>query len=78
MKTKTQSFGKPLCRVIAAAAVMLLSFQTMAQSYFSYAYQGKELEYYITNDVPPAPFTVVVHHCDNLSGEVVIPSSVVF
>ena len=79
MKTKTQSFGKPLCRVIAAAAVMLLSLQAMAYD-FSYTYQGKTLYYTIllgsTNKVAVACYSETAASNNHVSGDVVIPSSV--
>ena len=70
MKTKTQSFGKPLCRSIIAVAIMLLSLQAMAYD-FSYTHQGKTLYYDITSSN-----SVKVAYCDTtVNGDVVIPSS---
>ncbi len=70
MKTKTQSFGKPLCRVMMAVAMMMLSLQAMAYD-FSYTHQGKTLYYDITSSN-----SVKVAACDTtVNGDVVIPSS---
>ena len=70
MKTKTQSIGKPLCRVMMAVAIMLLSLQAMAYD-FSYTHQGKTLYYDITS-----LNSVKVADCDTtVNGDVVIPSS---
>ena len=67
---KKQSFGKPLCRVIMAVAIMLLSLQAMAYD-FSYTHQGKTLYYEITSSN-----SVKVAACDTtVNGDVVIPSS---
>ena len=43
---KKHDFGKPLCRLIMAVAIMMLSLQAMA---FSYTYQGRTLYYNITS-----------------------------
>ena len=81
MKTKTQSFGKPLCRVMMAVAIMLLSLQAMAYD-FSYTYQGKTLYYEIlaggTNEVRLTYYNLDGSDTANnhVSGDVVIPSSV--
>ena len=80
MKTKTQSFGKPLCRVIMAVAIMLLSLQAMAYD-FSYTYQGKTLYYTIllgssTNKVAVECYSETAASNNHVSGDVVIPSSV--
>ena len=73
---KKQSFGKPLCRVIMAVAIMTFSLQAMAQK-FSYTYQGKELYYKITSDSTVDVTCYSFDQSDNnhVSGEVVIPSS---
>ena len=73
---KKHDFSKPLCRLVMAVAMMMLSLQAMA---FSYTYQGKTLYYEITSDN-----TVKVTHCyydvlafnDYVNGDVVIPNSV--
>ena len=79
MKTKTQSFGKPLCRVMMAVAIMLLSLQAMAYD-FSYTYQGKTLYYTIlpgtTNKVAVVYYSETPASNNHVSGDVVIPSSV--
>ena len=79
MKTKTQSFGKPLCRVMMAVAIMLLSLQAMAYD-FSYTYQGKTLYYTIllgsTNKVAVECYSETAASNNHVSGDVVIPSSV--
>ncbi len=79
MKTKTQSFGKPLCRLIMAVAIMLLSLQAMAYD-FSYTYQGKTLYYTIllgsTNKVAVECYSETAASNNHVSGDVVIPSSV--
>ena len=79
MKTKTQSFGKPLCRVMMAVAIMLLSLQAMAYD-FSYTYQGKTLYYTIlvgnTNKVAVVYYSETAASNNHVSGDVVIPSSV--
>ena len=43
---KKHDFGKPLCRLIMAVAIMMLSLQAMA---FSYTYQGRTLYYNTTS-----------------------------
>ena len=79
MKTKTQSFGKPLCRLIMAVAIMLLSLQAMAYD-FSYTHQGKTLYYTIlpgsTNKVAVERYSETADSNNHVSGDVVIPSSV--
>ena len=79
MKTKTQSFGKPLCRVMMAVAIMLLSLQAMAYD-FSYTYQGKTLYYKIlagsTNTLAVTYYSETAASNNHVSGDVVIPSSV--
>ena len=68
---KRSNFGKPLCRAMMAVAIMLLSLQAMASD-FSYTHQGKTLYYTIIS----SNTAWVVNYDDNISGEVVIPSSV--
>ena len=79
MKTKTQSFGKPLCRVMMAVAMMMLSLQAMAYD-FSYTHQGKTLYYTIllgnTNKVAVECYSETAASNNHVSGDVVIPSSV--
>ena len=79
MKTKTQSFGKPLCRVMMAVAIMLLSLQAMAYD-FSYTHQGKTLYYKIlaggTNTLAVTYYSGTAAVNNHVSGDVVIPSSV--
>ena len=65
---KKHDFGKPLCRLIMAVAMMMLSLQAMA---FSYYYQGKTLYYNTTSR-----YTVEVTYYGSISGDVVIPSTV--
>ena len=66
---KKHDFGKPLCRLITAVVMMMLSLQAMAYD-FSYTYQGKTLYYNITSEN-----TVEVTYT-YISGDVVIPSTV--
>ena len=73
----TNVVGKPLCRVMMAVAIMLLSLQAMAYD-FSYTYQGKTLYYDITSGS-----TIEVTYYSDFSGsnnyvngDVVIPNSV--
>ena len=67
---KSNVVGKPLCRVMMAVAIMLLSLQAMAYD-FSYTHQGKTLYYDITSSN-----SVKVADCDTtVNGDVVIPSS---
>ena len=79
MKTKTQSFGKPLCRSIMAVVMMMLSLQAMAYD-FSYTYQGKTLYYEIlaggTNTLAVTYYSETAASNNHVSGDVVIPSSV--
>ena len=76
---KKQSFGKPLCRVMMAVAIMLLSLQAMAYD-FSYTYQGKTLYYKIlagsTNTLAVTYYSETAASNNHVSGDVVIPSSV--
>ena len=70
---KKHDFGKPLCRLITAVAIMMLSLQAMAYDFY-YTYQGKTLYYNRTSGN-----TVEVTECWNnnyVSGDVVIPSTV--
>ena len=80
---KKHDFGKPLCRLIMAVAMMMLSLQAMAYD-FSYTHQGKTLYYNITSDN-----TVEVTYYGNwnyggdwnnnyVSGDVVIPTTVTY
>ena len=70
---KVQKIYKPLCRLIMAVAIMMLSLQAMA---FSYTYQGKTLYYNITS-YSGNTVKVTEYSSDNyVSGDVVIPSTV--
>ena len=80
---KKHDFGKPLCRLIMAVAMMMLSLQAMAYD-FSDTYQGKTLYYNRTSGN-----TVEVTYYGNwnyggdwnnnyVSGDVVIPSTVTY
>ena len=69
----TNVVGKPLCRLIIAVAIMMLSLQAMAYD-FPYAHQGKVLYYNITSENTVA---VTYYKSNNyVSGDVVIPSTV--
>ena len=76
--TKTK-FGKPLCRVMMAVAIMLLSLQAMAYD-FSYTHQGKTLYYKIlaggTNTLAVTYYSETAASNNHVSGDVVIPSYV--
>ena len=74
--TKTK-FGKPLCRLIMAVAMMMLSLQAMAYD-FSYTYQGKTLFYNITSDstIEVTYYSSVSDSNNYVNGDAVIPSSV--
>ena len=76
---KSNVVGKPLCRVMMAVAIMLLSLQAMAYD-FSYTYQGKTLYYKIlagnTNTVAVTYYSASDASNNHVSGDVVIPSSV--
>ena len=74
---KKHDFGKPLCRLITAVAMMMLSLQAMAYD-FSYTYQGKTLYYNITSDstVEVTYYSDRVSANNYVNGDVVIPSSV--
>ena len=68
---KIQNFGKPLSRLIIMVAICMLSLHAMAYD-FSYTHQGKTLYYNIISDN-----TVEVTYHSFVSGDVVIPSSVI-
>ena len=70
-------FGKPLCRLIMAVAMMMLSLQAMAYD-FSYTHQGKTLFYYITSDstIKVTYYSSVSGSNNYVNGDVVIPNSV--
>ncbi len=74
---KKHDFGKPLCRLIMAVAMMMLSLQAMAYDFF-YTYQGKTLYYNITSDstVEVTYYSDRVSANNYVNGDVVIPSSV--
>ena len=76
---KSNVVGKPLCRVMMAVAIMLLSLQAMAYD-FSYTYQGKTLYYKIlagsTNTVAVTYYSASDVANNHVSGDVVIPSSI--
>ena len=76
---KSNVVGKPLCRVMMAVAMMMLSLQAMAYD-FSYTYQGKTLYYKIlagnTNTVAVTYYSETAASNNHVSGDVVIPSSV--
>ena len=74
---KKHDFGKPLCRLIMAVAMMMLSLQAMAYD-FSHTYQGKTLYYNITseNTVAVTYYSETAASNNHVSGDVVIPSSV--
>ena len=75
----TNVVGKPLCRVMMAVAIMLLSLQATAYD-FSYTYQGKTLYYKIlagsTNTLAVTYYSASDASNNHVSGDVVIPSSV--
>ena len=77
----TNVIGKPLCRVMMAVAIMLLSLQAMAYD-FSYTHQGKTLYYRTltgsTNEVAVTSYDLSGLFINNnhVSGDVIIPSSV--
>ena len=72
---KKHDFGKPLCRLIMAVAMMMLSLQAMAYE-FSYTHQGKTLYYNITSE-NTVEVTYYSSSSNNyVSGDVVIPSTV--
>ena len=73
---KKHDFGKPLCRLIMAVAIMMLSLQAMAYD-FSYTHQGKTLYYNRTSGNTVA---VTYYSSSNnyVSGDVVIPSTVTY
>ena len=76
-KVKKHDFGKPLCRLIMAVTMMMLSLQAMAYD-FSYTHQGKTLYYNITsgNTVEVTYYADDYFGNDYVSGDVVIPNSV--
>ena len=72
---KKHDFGKPLCRLIMAVAMMTLSLQAMAYE-FSYTHQGRTLYYNITSE-NTVEVTYYSSSSNNyVSGDVVIPSTV--
>ena len=72
---KVQKIYKPLCRLITAVAIMMLSLQAMAYD-FSYTHQGKTLYY---NRTSGNTVKVTYYSSDNyVSGDVVIPSTVTY
>ena len=80
---KKHDFGKPLCRLITAVAIMLLSLQAMAQYYygqFFYTYQGKTLSYCIISENMVEVRASYTYNGDSifLSDDVVIPSTVTY
>ena len=79
MNMKSNVVGKPLCRVMMAVAIMLLSLQAMAYD-FSYTHQGKTLYYKIlaggTNTLAVTYYSETATSNNHVSGDVVIPSSV--
>ena len=74
---KKHDFGKPLCRLIMAVAIMMLSLQAMAYDFY-YTYQGKTLCYNRTSDntVRVTYYRRSSSNDNNISGDVVIPSTV--
>ena len=74
---KKHDFGKPLCRLIMAVAIMMLSLQAMAQT-FSYTHQGKTLYYNRTSNstVAVTYYWPISSRNNYVSGDVVIPSTV--
>mgnify|MGYP004645152683 FL=1 len=79
MNMKSNVVGKPLCRVMMAVAIMLLSLQATAYD-FSYTHQGKTLYYKIlaggTNTLAVTYYSETAASNNHVSGDVVIPSSV--
>ena len=79
MNMNTNVVGKPLCRVMMAVAIMLLSLQATAYD-FSYTHQGKTLYYKIlaggTNTLAVTYYSETAASNNHVSGDVVIPSSV--
>ena len=76
---KKHDFGKPLCRLIMAVAMMMLSHQAMAYD-FSYTHQGKTLYYNITSENTVAvTYRRPYYSSSNnyVSGDVVIPTTVI-
>ena len=70
-------FGKPLCRLIMAVAMMMLSLQAMAYD-FSYTHQGKTLYYDIISDSTVEVTCYNYNNNNYVSGDVVIPSTVIY
>ena len=73
----TNFVGKPLCRVMMAVAIMLLSLQAMAYN-FSYTYQGKTLYYNFLSGNTVEVTHRYNHSSNYVNGHVVIPSYVVY
>ena len=76
---KKHDFGKPLCRLIMAVAIMMLSLQAMAYDFY-YTYQGRTLYYNITSENTVAvtyrgPYSSSGNNY--VSGDVVIPTTVI-
>ena len=78
---KVQKIYKPLCRLITAVAIMMLSLQAMAYD-FPYTYQGKTLYYNITsysdNTVAVTYYRRSSSNDNYVSGDVVIPTTVTY
>ena len=76
---KVQKIYKPLCRLITAVAIMMLSLQAMAYD-FSYTYQGKRLYYDRTSDntVRVTYYRRSSSNDNYVSGDVVIPTTVTY
>ena len=72
---KKHDFGKPLCRLIMAVAMMMLSLQATAQS-FSSTHQGWALYYNITSDSTVEVTKVTVTQNYSVIWDVVIPAQV--
>ena len=74
---KKHDFGKPLCRLITAVAIMMLSLQAMAYD-FSYTHQGETLYYNRTSNstVAVTYYWPISSRNNYVSGDVVIPSTV--
>ena len=76
---KKHDFGKPLCRLIMAVAIMMLSLQAMAYD-FPFTHQGRTLYYNITsgNRVAVTYYSYNSSSNNYVSGDVVIPSTVTY
>ena len=72
---KKHDFGKPLCRLVMAVAMMMLSLQAMAYDFY-YTYQGKTLYYNRTSDNTVEVTYYSSTSSNYVSGDVVIPNSV--